>query len=217
MDSSSSNWRATTGGDASHMLSILQSHRLLAVLREPSVDSVVRRVHELVSRGIALVEVTTTTPGWADAVAQLLDELPRAVIGVGTLTTPAEVERAADGGASFLMSPGCDERLLEAMPATGLLALPGCATPSEIMSATRFGARAVKLFPACSLGIDGLRALRGPFSDVPMVVSGGISSSDVSKWLEAGAMAVAMGAGISTFSRPQLECLAQGRRVDTAG
>lgn len=211
---SSCNGRATAADTAAHVLAELQTRRIVAVLREPSVDLVIRRAHDLFSRGIELIELTTSTPGWPNAVSRVLHELPQAVIGVGTLTTPVEVERATDHGASFLVSPGCDQRLLQSMLDTGLLALPGCFTPSEIMSAARLGARIVKIFPACSVGTDGVRAMRGPFPGIAMVVSGGIHASNAIEWLEAGATAVAMGSAISSLSGEQLRQIGSLGRTD---
>ena len=91
------------------------------------------------------------------------------------------------------MSPHLDPPLLEEMLATGLLAIPGTLTPSEIAAALRIGARAVKLFPAAAVGVPYLRALFGPFPGLQVMPTGGVTIADAGAWLDAGAIAVGLG------------------------
>ena len=91
------------------------------------------------------------------------------------------------------MSPHLDVRLLEECLATGLPAIPGVLTPSELAAALDGGAELVKLFPAGTVGPGYLKALRGPFPGVRIVPTGGIGVTDVRRWLEAGAVAVGVG------------------------
>jgi 2-dehydro-3-deoxyphosphogluconate aldolase/(4S)-4-hydroxy-2-oxoglutarate aldolase len=110
------------------------------------------------------------------------------------------VEQAAEAGATFLVSPGCDPNLLSAMLGTGLLVLPGTLTPSEVMLARGLGAGAVKLFPGSSGGPSYLKALRGPFPDVPFVPTGGVSLENIADWFAADAFAVGAGGALAPSS-----------------
>ena len=96
-------------------------------------------------------------------------------------------------GAQFLVSPGTQESLTAAMIATGVPVFTGAFTPSEVMSAVRFGVAAVKVFPAALGGPAYLKSLRGPFPDVPFMPTGGVNAANLGDWLAAGAIAVGAG------------------------
>lgn len=91
------------------------------------------------------------------------------------------------------MSPGTRDDLAAAMVGTGATVLLGALTPSELMQARALGAHAVKIFPSSVGGPAYLRALRGPFPDVPLVPTGGVNAGNVAQWLDAGAVAVGAG------------------------
>ncbi len=116
------------------------------------------------------------------------------------MTTHEQVEQAAEAGATFLVSPGCDPELLPGMLGTGLLVLPGALTPSEVMLARRLGAQAVKLFPGSSGGPSYLKALRGPFPSIAFVPTGGVSLANIADWFAAGAFAVGAGGALAPSS-----------------
>ena len=118
------------------------------------------------------------------------------LVGAGTITSRAHAREAADAGARFLVSPGLDDEVLEAMLATGLTALPGVFTAGEVMRARRLGAAAVKLFPAGAGGPGLLRALREPFPDLAVVPTGGVTAANLGEWFAAGALAVGAGGSL---------------------
>jgi 2-dehydro-3-deoxyphosphogluconate aldolase / (4S)-4-hydroxy-2-oxoglutarate aldolase len=89
---------------------------------------------------------------------------------------------------------------------TGLLVLPGTLTPSEVMLAYGLGAQAVKLFPGSSGGPSYLKALRGPFPDVPFVPTGGVSLENIADWFAAGALAVGAGGALAPSSFESRDC-----------
>jgi 2-dehydro-3-deoxyphosphogluconate aldolase/(4S)-4-hydroxy-2-oxoglutarate aldolase len=185
------------------VLQRLREARVAAVIRADDAESAVAIAEAVVEGGLTAVELTYTTPEAGDAIARARSRLGRDVlVGAGTLTTPAQVAEAAAAGADFLVTPHLDHALLEAMLASGVLALPGVLTPSEVASALAHGAAAVKLFPAASGGTPHLRALFGPFPGIKVVPTGGIALADVGGWLEAGAWAVGVGGGLAP---PRLE------------
>ena len=101
--------------------------------------------------------------------------------------------RAIDAGATFLVSPHLDPELVAWAAAHAIPALPGCATPTEALAAWRAGAAAVKLFPASVAGPAFVRELRGPFPDIPIVPTGGVTVDSATAFIAAGAVAVGMG------------------------
>ncbi len=176
------------------VLQRLREARVAAVIRADDAESAVAVAEALVEGGLTAVELTYTTPDAGDAIARARSRLGRDVlVGAGTLTTREQIAEATAAGADFLVTPHLDHGLLELMLASGVLALPGVLTPSEVASALAHGAAAVKLFPASSGGMPHLRALFGPFPGIKVVPTGGIDLTDVGAWLEAGAWAVGVG------------------------
>lgn len=187
---------------------------LLAVIRGESRAAAMDVVGAVIEGGVLGIEITFTTPDTPRVMQNLNEEYgERILLGAGTVTTREQAEQAAEAGATFLVSPGCDPELLPAMLETGLLVLPGTLTPSEIMLARRLGARAVKLFPGSSGGTSYLKALRGPFPDVPFVPTGGVSMENIADWFAAGALAVGAGGSLAP---PSLEKHKRSEVVETA-
>lgn len=175
-------------------LDTLTTTRILAVLRAPSAHVALRAADALVDGGVTGLEITYSTPD-APAVIRALDEKygNRIYVGAGTVTTPEQAEQAADAGARFLVSPGTRESLTAAMKATGRVVMTGALSPSEVMAAVEYGSDVVKIFPASLGGPAYLRALRGPFPDVPLMPTGGVTPENVGDWFAAGAIAVGAG------------------------
>ncbi len=117
-------------------------------------------------------------------------------IGVGTVLTAEQAERAVEAGAQYLVTPG----LRPAVAAAPVPVLMGALTPTEVADALDLGAAAVKVFPARAFGPSYFRDLRGPFPDAPLVASGGIGTANAADFLTAGALAVCAGGEVVTPS-----------------
>jgi len=171
---------------------------LIAVVRGATAEAAVEVSSALIEVGVLGIEVAFTTPEADRAIQELNEEYgDRILLGAGTVTTTGQVERAVEGGATFLVSPGCDPELLPHMQRTGLAVLPGVLTPSEVMLAGRLGVDAVKLFPGSLGGPSYLKALRGPFPDTSFLPTGGVSAQNVGDWFAAGAFAVGVGGALA--------------------
>ena len=143
--------------------------------------------------GLRVLELTLTSPGALEAMAELSRE-PDLMVGGGTVLTPADVMSVVAAGGRFALSPVFDPEVVDEAHAHGLLAVPGAATPAEILAAHRHGARLVKVFPSGPLGGPAyLRAVRGPLPDVPLVPTSGPTADTVADYLAAGAVAVGVG------------------------
>jgi 2-dehydro-3-deoxyphosphogluconate aldolase/(4S)-4-hydroxy-2-oxoglutarate aldolase len=170
----------------------LAARGVVAVLRAASAQRAVAAARALAEGGVTAIEVTFTVPDAGRAIAELTQD-EELLVGAGTVLTAAQASTAADARAQFLVSPNLDEQVLDAAGRLGVPALPGVLTPTELARAAR-RCSLVKLFPA-SLGGPGLlAALRGPFPGVGLVPTGGVSASNISDWLAAGAVAVGAGA-----------------------
>lgn len=166
---------------------------VVAVLRAPTPDGALAAVAALVDGGVTGIEITYSTPDAPAVIAEARARHPEALVGAGTVLTPAQAAAAAEAGSAFLVCPGTTPPLAAAMLDTGLPVLSGALTPSEVMTATALGVHAVKVFPASLGGPGYLRALRGPFPDVPLVPTGGVAAGNLGEWFAAGALAVGAG------------------------
>ncbi|MGH9767781.1 MAG: bifunctional 4-hydroxy-2-oxoglutarate aldolase/2-dehydro-3-deoxy-phosphogluconate aldolase [Blastocatellia bacterium] len=168
--------------------------RVIAILRGDFGGREEEIVSALVEAGITAVEVTLNSPGAFDSIKRLSASFgSRIAIGAGTVLRPDEVERAADVGARFIVSPNRNASVIEATKKLDLVSLPGCFTPSEIVEALDAGADAAKLFPAQCLGPDFIRAMRGPLPNVRMVPTGGVTPEAARSYIAAGAWALGVG------------------------
>ena len=150
------------------------------------------------SAGLAVIEVTLDS---VDALAQIraiADLGADLVVGVGTVTDPAEIGPAVDAGATFVVCPIVHPDIIDECRSREIPCLPGAATPTEIHRALELGATAVKVFPAHQLGGPGyLRAIAGPLRRPPLVPTGGVDVHNAAEFLDA--VAAALGAGSALF------------------
>lgn len=187
------------GDGAERLLEALAELPVIAILRgrrgeDGRGDRLEAVVDVLVAGGIRALEITLPTPGALEAVAGAVRRHGGTVsIGAGTVTDEAQVAAVHEAGAHFVVSPGTDAGVLRAATALGLGSLPGAMTPTEVMSAVGWGATAVKLFPARSLGPDYVRDLLAPLPELRLVPVGGVGLPDVAAYLSAGACAVGVG------------------------
>ena len=179
-------------------LNRLRDLGLVAVIRGPSPELTVRMVEALVVGGVHGIEITYTTPDAAGVVRALDRSFGDAILlGMGTLTDPAQAAEAYDAGARFLVSPITDEALGGAMVATGLPVMMGGLTPTEVFRAHQLGSDVVKLFPGSAVGPDYVKALNGPFPHISIMPTGGVDESNLVAWFKAGVFAVGAGSQLS--------------------
>ena len=138
----------------------------------------------LVRGGLRAIEITLRTDAAVDAAKAIIADVPEAIVGVGTVLTPADLDRATDIGAAFAISPGCSPDLLRAAAAGDLPYAPGIQTASELMACINAGFDVVKFFPAVPAGgLAALNALAGPFPSVTYCPTGGIGEANAAEWL----------------------------------
>ena len=163
---------------------LLTIGRVIPVITIDRLADAVPLARALVAGGIRLLEITLRTKAGMDAAIAIMAEVPGAVVGIGTVLTPADLERAVAIGAQFALSPGATPALLDAAANAPIPFLPGVATASELMEAMARGFGTVKFFPATAGGgIPALRALAGPFPTARFCPTGGISAANAAEWL----------------------------------
>ncbi len=138
----------------------------------------------LVAGGVRVLEVTLRTPVALECMRAIVREVPEAIVGAGTLRTPADVDAAVAAGCRFGVSPGYTAAIGEACRQRELPLLPGVATAGEVMAASADGHRFLKFFPATAAGgVPMLKALAGPFPDIVFCPTGGITAETAPQFL----------------------------------
>lgn len=163
---------------------IMAASPVMPVIVLDRVASAVPLARALVGGGIRVLEITLRTPAALDCVRAIRAAVPDAIVGVGTVTSVADLEAARAAGASFGVSPGATPALIARIRETAFPFLPGVMTPAEVMAALEAGFTAMKLFPAKQAGgIDMLKALAGPFPQVTFCPTGGIDAAAAPAYL----------------------------------
>ncbi len=162
---------------------MLGRHRLVPVIALQSADDAGPLAEALVAGGLPIAEVTFRT---AAAVASIRAMAKRGdmLVGAGTVLTVDQVDQARDAGASFIVSPGLNPKVVQRCIALGLPVCPGVATPTEIEAALDLGLRVVKFFPAESFGgLNTLKAIAAPYGMMRFMPTGGIGPENVMDYL----------------------------------
>lgn len=163
---------------------ILSASPVMPVIVLDRVEDAVPLASALVAGGIRVLEVTMRTAVALECVAAIRAAVADALVGVGTLTSAADLDAARAAGAAFGVSPGTTPELLARASETGMPFLPGVMTPSDVMRAISAGFSAMKLFPAKQAGgIDMLKALAGPFPNIVFCPTGGIDAATAPDYL----------------------------------
>jgi 2-dehydro-3-deoxyphosphogluconate aldolase/(4S)-4-hydroxy-2-oxoglutarate aldolase len=160
---------------------------VVPVVREESADEARSVAAWLIEQDLEVVELTASTPGWERAVGSLED----VIVGVGTLRTRDDAQRAVAAGARFLVTPCPAPEVRAVADAANVPLLEGGFTPGEVLAAADRGI--AKLFPAHVGGTALLRSILALSPGARIVPTGGIGLADVPAWLDAGAYAVGIG------------------------
>jgi 2-dehydro-3-deoxyphosphogluconate aldolase/(4S)-4-hydroxy-2-oxoglutarate aldolase len=169
---------------AGSLLDIMYASPVIPVIVIEELAHAVPLAQALVAGGIRVLEVTLRTEHGLAAIRAIIEAVPKAIVGVGTITRPEDFVAARDAGAVFGVSPGLTPALIAAAASSGLPLLPGVMTPSEVMAAREAGFKQLKLFPAAPAGgVAMLNALAGPLGDVMFCPTGGISEDSAPRFL----------------------------------
>jgi len=136
-------------------------------------------------------------PGAIDIIRQLAPSVPGDVlIGAGTVVDRETANKVIDAGAKFVVGPILNLEIIRLCAERDTVVMPGCFSPTEIYTAWTAGADIVKVFPATSLGPKYFKDIRGPFPDIRLMPTGGVTIDNVGEWIAAGAVAVGIGSDL---------------------
>jgi 2-dehydro-3-deoxyphosphogluconate aldolase/(4S)-4-hydroxy-2-oxoglutarate aldolase len=170
---------------------------VIAVIRADSGAQLVHVCRALGAGGVSACEITMTTPGALDAIAQASRELgDAALVGAGSVLDAATARTAILAGARFIFSPVLNLETIEMAHRYDCVAVPGALTPTEILAAWSAGADVVKVFPANHFGPQYLRDIHGPLPQVKLTPTGGVDLTTAADWIKAGAVALGVGSAL---------------------
>lgn len=174
----------STAFDTEAVLGRLRAVRVVPVVTITDAASAVPMTRALADGGLPAVEITLRTAAGLDALRAAAAGVPDALVGAGTVTTATACEAAIDAGARFIVSPGLVDEVVAVCARRGVLALPGIATPTELLRAIALGCRTVKLFPVSVLGGPAMvKALAALGTGVGFVPTGGIALESAPSYL----------------------------------
>jgi 2-dehydro-3-deoxyphosphogluconate aldolase/(4S)-4-hydroxy-2-oxoglutarate aldolase len=160
-------------------LQVMQDAPVIPVIVLNDVAHAVPMARALLAGGIRMLEITLRTPLALACMEAIANEVEGAVVGAGTVRSPADAAAAVKAGARFAVSPGYTPAVGQACKDLGLPLLPGVATGSEIMMAQEGGYTELKFFPAMQAGGPAmLKAWSGPFFDVKFCPTGGVTQQN---------------------------------------
>lgn len=166
------------------MTAIAARAPVVPVLTVERVADAVPLARALVKGGLPVLEITLRTAAALAALAEIVREVPEAMVGAGTVLEAAQVAQIRRLGARFAVSPGCTPALLAATREAGLPFMPGVQTVSEAMALSEQGYRVLKFFPAASAGgIGWLQAVAAPLAGLRFCPTGGIGADTAPAYL----------------------------------
>ncbi len=165
-------------------LELLEQSPVMPVMVIKDLDTAVDLARALVAGGVRSLEITLRSEAALQAISLIAQEVPEALVGVGTVRSAQQLDAAVRAGARFAVSPGLTPDIAQAARQAGIAFLPGIATPSESMFAADHGFIVQKLFPAEAVGgVALLKALYGPLPDIVFCPTGGINAGNAAQYL----------------------------------
>ena len=179
------------------VLSHIMSNGVVAVIRMKDTQRLLKVIQAVGAGGVKSIEITMTVPGAIDIIRQLAPSVPGDVlIGAGTVVDRETANKVIDAGAKFVVGPILNLEIIRLCGERNTVVMPGCFSPTEIYTAWIAGADIVKVFPATSLGPKYFKDIRGPFPDIRLMPTGGVTIDNVGEWIAAGAVAVGIGSDL---------------------
>jgi 2-dehydro-3-deoxyphosphogluconate aldolase/(4S)-4-hydroxy-2-oxoglutarate aldolase len=194
----------------------MQPNGIVAVLRGSDPGRVEDIARALMDGGVRFIEITLTVPSARQLITRL-GSLEEGVIGAGTVTSAEQAAEAIASGARFLVAPACRPAVAEEARKHGVPCLLGAMTPTEVLAAWEAGANQVKVFPIARLGgpryvLD----LEGPYPQIPLSPSGGITVADLPNYRLPNVVSVGIGSELAPVGLAVDEIRERARRAVAA-
>jgi len=168
------------------LLQKIRQLKIIAVVVIDNAEDAVPLANALIEGGISAIELTLRTPSAFDSLQRIREHCPELMVGLGTVISKAQVEKAAAADAAFAVAPGLNPKVVLAAQEAGLPFAPGILTPSDIEIAVELGCKLLKFFPAePSGGIAYLNSMTGPYAHLGLeyIPLGGLDENNFTSYL----------------------------------
>lgn len=157
---------------------------IVPVIKIDRVEDAVPLARALCEGGLPVAEVTFRTACAQEAIKKMTTEFPHMIVGAGTVLTTEQVDQAVEAGATFIVSPGLNPKVVKYCVDKGIPVTPGCANPSDVEQAIELGLEVVKFFPAeAAGGINMIKAMAAPYTKMKFMPTGGINAKNLNDYL----------------------------------
>jgi len=189
----------------SERLKLVTDTGIIAIMRAKKVpasqagtsEQLIAAAEAICRGGVRAIEVTMTTPGALEMIAEASARFGRDVLfGAGTVLDAETAQAAIQAGAGLIVSPTLDVDVIRLCNDHGVVAVPGCYTPTEMLAAFNAGADLCKFFPAEIGGPAMLRAIRAPLPQLRIVPVGGVTLDNAAEYMRSGAAALGIGSAL---------------------
>ena len=181
--------------DRAEIIKQIEEIGIVPVVRAASADEAMQAIDAIKEGGINVLEITMTVPGAVKVIEEVVERFGSDVlVGAGTVLDPETAEVCIRAGAQFIVSPALNLDTIALCRQNSVPVMPGALTPTEVVTAWNAGADLVKIFPAGSVGGPNyLKNLRGPFPQIKIIPTGGVSLATAADFIKAGASALGVG------------------------
>lgn len=166
------------------ILDQIASFRIIPVVAIDKVEHAVPLAHALLEGGLPCAEITFRTEAAEASIKAIAGKVGDFALGAGTVLSVEHAKRAIGAGASFIVAPGLNPKVVAYCMQEEVPVFPGVMTPTEIEQARDLGLRVLKFFPAEQAGGVGfLKAIGGPYKTMKFIPTGGIDGSNLLNYL----------------------------------
>lgn len=187
--------------DREQTIKKIKHEKIIVITRGIYGESLIKLAQALYNGGIRCFEITydPTDSNTCQKIKENMKALhnrfkDELYLGVGTVLSMEQVHNAKEAGAKFIVSPNFDPTIVKETHDLDMVSMPGCITPTEIVSACNEGADFIKLFPAGTLGLKYCKDLYAPLHHLNYIATVGVTEETFKQYLELGFS----GAGISS-------------------
>jgi 2-dehydro-3-deoxyphosphogluconate aldolase/(4S)-4-hydroxy-2-oxoglutarate aldolase len=183
--------------DREKQIAMIRQTGVIAIIRAQSSGNLIEAAEAILAGGLNIIEVTMTTPDALKVIAKAAQHFGDEVLfGAGTVLDPQTAHAAILAGAQFIVAPTLNLNTIGLCRRYSKTVIPGCFTPSEILTAWETGADFVKVFPADIGGPAYIKAVLAPLPHIALIPTGGVNVETIGPFLKAGAAAVAVGSSL---------------------
>lgn len=193
--------------DKLKILNELIESKFVLVLRAESKEKALEIARNSIESGIKIIEVTFTIPQAEEVIKILVDECKEnseVIIGAGTVFDSETSRIAILNGAKFIVAPTFSSKTCKTCNRYGIPYIPGCFTPTEIITARESGVDIAKLFPGSAFSPKIIKDLKAPIKGIGIMVSGGVNYENMNEWFENGADIISIGSAITSIKDKEI-------------